>query len=130
MKPMTLTLLLILFIVPRATGQEHAPTAAQCQADVSVWGDFTLKSEYKDGVIAYLSNGTPNKTDVAKLGWDEVVARRTEMGTCTKVDAQNFAKYSDALQFYNSVTADRLFDFVTRHNLWPQFKSEDAQGKR
>ncbi|MBZ5698408.1 MAG: hypothetical protein LAN18_07655 [Acidobacteriia bacterium] len=130
MKPKTLILCLILFIVPRATGQEHAPTAAQCQADVAVWGDSSLETEYNEAQTTFVNSGTPNKTDVAKLGWDEVTARQNEMITCVKVDRENFAKYLDAMRFYHSVMADRLFNFVTRHNLWSQLKSEDAQGKR
>jgi hypothetical protein len=130
MKPKTLTFFVILFVVPTATGQQHAPTAAQCQADVAVWGDSSLRTAYNEAQTAYVTNQTPNKTDVAKLDFQEVNDRQSEMIICTKVDTQNFDKYFDAMGFYHSVLADRLFNFVTRHNLWAQLKSEDAQGMR
>lgn len=130
MKKWNWGLLLLLLLAVPAMGQEHAPTAAQCQADVAVWGDEKMQTEYLDAETAFIKNGTPNKTDVAKLPFGELQARIMEMGDCMKVDPQRLEKYHDALAFYHSVGGDRLFRFITRHILWPQFNLEDAQGKR
>jgi hypothetical protein len=119
----------LLFIVS-AHAQEHAPTAAQCQADVAVWGDSSMETEYNKAQTAFVNDNTPNKTDTAKLGVDEIIARQNEMIDCMKVDRPQFNSYLDAMQFYHSVIADRLFDFISRHSLWDQVRLEDAQGKR
>ena len=64
MKPFLL-LFGLLLVVP-ATGQEHAPTAAQCQADAAVWGDSGSQLEYQKAVAAFLSN----RTNVGAMGRD------------------------------------------------------------
>jgi hypothetical protein len=123
-------LLFGLLLALPAIGQEHAPTVAQCQADIAIWGDTNLEIEYRDATAAFLSVGTPNKSKVNNLGLDKVVARMTEMDDCGKVDPQGLVKYSNAAAFYEAAFKDRFVGFVKRHNLLPQLKLEDAQGKR
>ena len=128
MKPFLL-LFGLLLVVP-ATGQEHAPTAAQCQADAAVWGDTDIRIEFENAETAFLRNGTPNRTDVNRLAAEEVRARITEMAQCEKVDAPRITQYGDVASFYNEVFSARMFNFISRHDFWPQFKLEDSQGKR
>lgn len=119
----------LLFVVT-ANAQEHAPTAAQCQADAAVWGDSSSQTEYNQAQTAFVKGNIPNKTDIAKLGLDEVIARQDEMANCMKVDRPSFNRYYDTQQFYHSIFTDRLFDFIERHNLMAQVKLEDSQGER
>jgi len=122
MKPFFL--LLGLFLVIPATGQEHAPTAAQCQADAAVWGDTQVENRYLDAQ-------TSDQTEIGRLSYREVAARMTEMGACRKVDPLRENKYYEISSFYSGVVlSSRVFDFMTRHDLWGQFKLEDTQGKR
>src|SRR5260370_15188817 len=129
MKPFLLVLTLLL-VVP-AIGQEHPPTAAQCQADLAVWGDPDLMTEYFEADTTYEAKGITNGSRIARLQYGELEAGAQELGgTCTKVDAEQSAQYLHAADLYTSVSFDRLFHFVARHNLASQFLKEDAQGKR
>ena len=54
-----------------------------------------------------------------------------EMRDCRKVDPAREGRYYDIAVFYNnSVLSARVYDFMTRHDLWAQFRVEDSQGKR
>jgi hypothetical protein len=117
-------LLLLLLVVP-ATGQEHAPIAAQCQADAAVWGDTALESKYLD------ASDSPTQTEIGRLGLKEVMDRINEMRACLKTDPARQARYYEIAMWYTgSVLSGRVYDFMTRHDLWPQFRLEDGQGKR
>ena len=94
MKPFLL-LFLLLLIVP-ATGQEHAPTAAQRQADAALWGDTELENKF---LHAYAS---PDQTEIGRLGWKEITARMAEMRDCRKVDPAREGRYYDIAVFYNN----------------------------
>jgi hypothetical protein len=122
-------LLLMLTAVPAGT-QQHAPTVAQCQADAAVWAPPEMQTEYLKAQTAHIKYGTPNETSTNKLPIKEVLARIDEMGDCQKVDHRNWEKFLEIQSFYSNVQTDRVQDFMTRHDLWPQFRSEDAQGKR
>jgi hypothetical protein len=128
MKPFLL-LFGLLFVVP-ATGQEHEPMAAQCQADAAVWGDSGVITEYLNARTAFMERGAADRTEVTKLGWKQINMRMSEMGRCAEIEPQRVQQYVDAADFYERVIGDRLGDFVMRHNLWSQFKKEDDQGKR
>lgn len=123
-------LVFIMLLVIPATGQEHAPTAAQCQADAAVWGDPAVMTEFRNAETAFLTNGTPDRTVTNKLGYEEIIARMTELLDCEKVDPPRTAKYGDVASFYHEVLSGRWYNFITRHNLWNQFQLEDNQGKR
>ena len=124
------SLLLGLLLVVPVTAQEHAPTAAQCQADVAVWGNTDTLSEYAQAQSAFVRDGIPNRTGIAKLSWTELTGRVSEMADCSKVDPQQAVRYSTAWLLYTTVESNRVNNFMTRHDLWSQFKEEDAQGKR
>lgn len=111
--------------------QQHAPMAAQCQADAALWyGDSERRIEYINAEAAHMKYGTPNKTEPNKLSFDEIQARIDEMNDCMDVDPKSLLKYSDTLNYYAGMERNRVFSFITRHDLWSQFHSEDAQGKR
>jgi hypothetical protein len=110
--------------------QQHAPTVAQCRADVALWGNGIMVKEYYDAENAHMEDGTPDHTDVARLPVQEVILHRREMGDCASVDAENHVEYYEAARFYATVHSNRIFNFMARHNLWNQFRAEDAQGLR
>lgn len=119
-----------LLLVVSTTAQEHAPTAAQCQADVAVWGDSEIINQYLNAELYSYQTKTANRAEISKLGWQEVDAREAEMAVCPKVDPQGAKRYVDTANFYEMVMGHRLGDFVMRHNLWQQFSKEDAEGER
>lgn len=109
----------ILFAVP-AFGQQQQlkqesgppPTVDQCRADMSAWIDQTTSEA------------------LAKLSYQELVRRASEMSLCEKVDPKNVNTYNTVSSTYHLELAARLLDFINRHGLVGQFKSEDAAGKR
>jgi hypothetical protein len=106
-------LVLLLFVVVSVTAQvEHAPTVAQCQADQRFW-------------LASLEGDTTNLPDYQVLRqWDN------EMTVCEKVDPDKKWLYYNTSGEIDGVMITRLVDFLGRHNMWGQFKEEDAAGKR
>lgn len=91
----------------------HAPSVEQCRADAAVWVDM----EYKKPPLSQLN---------ATLG---------EVLDCMKVDpiehgGSSFWKYQQVNIKITSEYMTRMQDFISRHDLDNQFKSEDAQGKR
>jgi hypothetical protein len=127
-----IAVVLFLAVVALAAGrQQHAPMAAQCQADAAVWyRDSERRIEYMNAEAAHMKYGTPNQTEPNKLSFDEIQARIDEMNDCMGVDPKSLLKYSDTLNYYAGMERNRVFSFMKRHDLWSQFHSEDAQGKR
>ncbi len=123
----------LLLVIP-ATGQEnaHAPTLEQCKADVAVWGDSDAQLEYSKAQLAFIRDGTPNKTEINKLDMQELTGRMSEMVDCMKeVDPVVEAKdYESVESFYQNIQGDRAYDFIVRHGLHDRFLLEDRQGKR
>jgi hypothetical protein len=109
---------------------KHAPTIAQCQADVKLWYNTADATEYTKAQDALNDDNTPNRTAYATLPISEVRLRMLEMTDCARVDDANFRNYHEAHEFYYGIFNDRLFRFMQRHNLFPQFATEDAEGKR
>jgi hypothetical protein len=119
------SLLLAMLIVVPATGQEHAPTAARCQADAAVWGDRQAEADCLD------AGAEKNTTKIGGLGYKEVIARIGEMEKCVKIDPPGKDKYYEVAVFYNSsVLSSRVYNFMQRHDFWPLFAAEDTEGKR
>src|SRR6266849_2054974 len=131
MKPFLL-LFGLLFVVP-ATGQKHAhaPILEQCKADVAVWGDSGAQLEYSKAQLAFIEDGTPNKTEINKLSMQELTERMSEMVDCMKeVDPVVEAKdYQSVMSFYQNIEGDRAYDFIVRHGLHDRFRVEKKQGK-
>jgi hypothetical protein len=91
---------------------QHAPTAAQCQADIAVW-----KSQNK----AYI-DGLPVNT---------LVSRANELSDCSKVldgDGSEWARTMRAA--YDQHIENRYVHFIMRHGLGQQMVDEDAKGAR
>jgi hypothetical protein len=129
MKRVSLLLALVVGVVP-SLAQQHAPTIAVCRADVAVWNNQLLKSEYRAAEDAYRQNKTPNRSQVAMLSVHEVSARADEMDDCSKVDTEKEEAYLQATDFYSLVYDERVGHFLTRHKLWEKFFAEDEAGMR
>jgi hypothetical protein len=127
----TLPVLLALgFFTPLAWAQEHAPLAAQCQADVALWNDKDKQLEYEKAEKAKAQYDTPNRTEINKLSFRELSQRVVEMGECESVDPPRFEDYYQTMTFYSEVVSDRFRSFVHRHHLFEQLIREDAEGQR
>ena len=124
-----LAALTLLFCTP-GFAQKHAPTVDVCRADVAVWYNTDISTEYYDAQRLWDTDKVPNRTDIAKLPIQEATARQGEMLDCTKVDEEKKEIYFKASDFYYDILADRVMQFMVRHKLWDQFRKEDAAGQR
>jgi hypothetical protein len=125
----TILFAVALFAIP-TFAQQHAPTVATCQADLAVWYSTDMATEYLTAEAHWSTDKIRNRTEIAKAPISEVIARQHEMFDCEKVDEQKSSLYHEAGMFYTTVYTDRVVEFVSRHNLWDQFRKEDAEGKR
>ena len=103
---------LVMFSATTTRVQEHAPIAAQCQADKAVW-------------LQQL-----NHEETTKLLVTELSSRLWEMAACQAVDPPNAGDYVKASTIYLMAVDVRYQNFVKRNNLVQQFLQEDAEGKR
>lgn len=94
---------------------EHAPTVEQRRADWTYW---MSKLEQPD------EKGTDDVSYGTLTGW------RDEMDKCRVVDPANSQKYYNAINESRAEQMMRMMDYLNRHNLWQDFKAEDAAGKR
>jgi hypothetical protein len=113
---------------PQADSPDHAPTAAQCLADVRLWQEQI--TEYQAASIDHVQRGTPNNTAVVHQPVQQLARRAVEMGECATVDPSNANDYDGALVDYESARKDRYEQFVIRHKLEHQLFQEDAAGIR
>lgn len=111
----TLLAVAILIAVP-ALGQkvEHAPTAAQCQADQRLW-------------LSRLEDNADRLKDVTVR---TVPAWQAEMQQCQAVDPENQRKYANTRSEAEAEIESRKGYFISRHGLYGQFLAEDAAGQR
>jgi hypothetical protein len=108
---------LLLTLIPSLFGQDHAPTAAQCQADERLWeSDLHKASSTKDAI--------------SRFSFQSLQDRFSEMEDCIAVDEERGPYYASLAGIYGVGVAARLKHFIERHNLMAQFLSEDAAGKR
>lgn len=109
-----------LLVATSAFGQavEHAPTAAQCQADSALW---TKKMTDPADSWALSAKDVSMRT-LTKWG--------TEMTDCTTVDPPNTNRYVATQKFILLIRGARLQDFVIRHDLAVKFLDEDEAGAR
>jgi hypothetical protein len=131
-KPMKLLLVIAMSLIGTiACAQQHAPLAAQCQADVRLWANERVKNEYLDAEDLKSKSGTNNRSEINSLNVHELVKREHELGQCKDVDPEHRSEYSTALKFYLSVMDDRRSYFMSRHpDIYDQFVKEDAAGER
>ena len=103
----------VLIVAPVfAQDAKHAPTVAQCRADVAAW------EEQSDATL------------VTKLSYGEVNRRSAEMFACRNVDPTKADDYNTEYAIYSIEFASRMMDFITRNKLTEKFKAEDAAGQR
>jgi hypothetical protein len=130
MRTMVIAILILATAPAFAQQIEHAPTAAQCQADVAVWYSPEASTEYQKAQTAWTTDHKPNRTPGGKMKVMEAIARMDEMFDCQLVDPQKEDLYYRAGNFYYGIYADRAINFISRHQLWPEFRKEDAAGLR
>ena len=123
------TTILFLVLASAASAQQHAPTLDVCQADVAVWYSPERAAEYNNAQARQMQRGVRNRNEYTQLPIKEVVARMKEMADCWEV-ADYTEVYFKAHLFFHSIYSDRMIDFISRHHLWEQFRSEDAAGAR
>jgi hypothetical protein len=107
-----LVILAILTMDAAAQDIQHAPTAAQCQADIGVW-----KAQ--------------NKAYIEALPVNSLVGRANELSDCSRVldgDGSEWARTMRAV--YNQHIENRYVHFLMRHGLGQQMVDEDAKGAR
>ncbi|MFZ0226036.1 MAG: hypothetical protein WAL41_03615 [Mycobacterium sp.] len=104
----------VLLLLPAASfGQDHAPTAQQCQADQRFW---------------FGQIDTP--PELSKLSFRELQQRAEEMHKCNAVDATNVRYYQATQELLHFEQLHRLEHFLERHSLMGKFLAEDDAGKR
>jgi hypothetical protein len=109
-----LLVLVLLFSISSSTQEvQHAPTAAQCQADQALWlSKLETRGGTSDIVVQTLHK------------W------QNEMSDCETVDPLNKLKYFNTETKIEAELEGRELSFIHRHNLYQQFLDEDAAGKR
>jgi hypothetical protein len=112
-----------------AVAQKHAPTVEVCRADVALWYNTQLYTEFRLAQKDWFADQIPNRTDIAKLSLSEIGMRVREMGECWSVDNHE-EKYLKAMDLYDTAFTGRYIRFVRRHHLEQQLMSEDEQGLR
>ena len=105
-------------------GAEHAPTRAQCRADVDAW--------------------LADRWNIKRLSARQIQVRTIELSQCGQAyhdllrwkedpTATSAGKTSDLeaiLSLYDMETHERYDSFLSRHGLLVQFYGEDEAGKR
>jgi hypothetical protein len=98
---------------------EHAPTVAQCRADLKAWWEKAGKDHGLGGIT-----------------YDVLGSMSSEMTSCILVDKANRSHAESAPDYYELTVeldkqqAERVTRFLIRHELWQKFSEEDAAGKR
>jgi len=116
----------ILFVAPTfAQEVQHAPTAAQCQADAALWN-----SQKTDFFITYKNTQDVRNTIIEKLTAKELFARSNEMFDCASVDSGRAKDYFATQDTYIELFLRRMNSFIQRHDLMDQFYQEDEAGAR
>ena len=106
-------ILAMLLAVPAIRQEvEHAPTAAQCQADQRLWLSQAEAEHGTDGVTAHT-----------------LALREHEMGQCSVVDPQNTFKYLNTRAETCADEGLRYEQFLARHHLREQFDREEAASR-
>ncbi len=122
--------ILALFASP-TSGQQHALTQQQCQADASAWGP-KQDSWFNTVDLSKPNQGSFGVASSDRATIDEINLRIQEMEQCKRIDVTLLSSrtYSNVEVFYMYVTWQRMHNFLIRHNLRDQFLQEDKEGKR
>jgi hypothetical protein len=89
---------------------EHTPTIAQCQAHEQLWSSQV--------------------ENIDKQPISALIPQLREMRHCLTIDHDNQSKYHALANELALTHAARMRKFLLRHDLYQQFLSEDAEGKR
>src|ERR1700730_467409 len=130
MNKMTFAVFAVLLLAPGLRTQEQAPTLDVCQADRAVWQDMEQMIYYFKQQTRFMSDDVRNTNPIAKLSVTELTLRAKEMSACRSVDTRDGDRYYEMLNFYGNVLSDRYYRFIVRHDLYAQFREEDAAGAR
>lgn len=107
-----LVILGMLLMGAAAQDIQHAPTTAQCQADIAVWK-------------------TQNRAYIEALPVNTLVGRANELSDCSKVLDGDGAEWARTLRaVYDQHIENRYVHFIMRHGLGQQMVDEDAKGAR
>jgi hypothetical protein len=115
--------LFLLFAIPMTGQIEHAPTPAQCRADVDSWGIPTWSSFGQNEV--QFDNYSVKTIRDHSVTAKALEARITELGQCMKTDKVLTARYSHGQRAYAIAELARMAEFMKRHGLQAQFYQED-----
>jgi hypothetical protein len=116
----------VLIVAPAfAREVEHAPTAAQCKADATLWS-----SQKSDFFLLYGRTRNVQNTVIERLTAKELLARSNEMADCATVDSDDARNYYELQSAYVELFLRRMNQFIERHNLMDQFYQEDEAGAR
>jgi hypothetical protein len=85
-----------------AISEDHAPTAAQCQADQKWWSSQSNAA----------TSGNGFDTSIKKYSLNELLDRAKEMTVCVSVDYQNHSSYESTAMVILSQTNKRLVRYV------------------
>jgi hypothetical protein len=108
----TLVIVALLTMGAMAQDIKHAPTAAQCQADIAVW-----KAE--------------SKVDIEALALNTLLGRANELSDCSKVLVSDGSDWAQTMRaVYDQHIEKRYVHFLMRHGLGQQMVDEDAKGAR
>jgi hypothetical protein len=115
MKQWLLLLFVLMLLRTPSYEQEinHATTVEQCRADQKLW---LAKLEGSGGAL-----------DVSFV---ELNAWGQEMSACGVVDSQFKIQYYNTAAEIQSEDVVRFLAFISRHDLYQRFVTEDKQGKR
>jgi hypothetical protein len=120
-----ITCAVLLFATAIAQAQQHAPTKAQCDADLNLWSAGLMTGAHGDWAL---------RND-AKIGFVEIVKEVQEMGVCEGAymagEKLGSGPYADLAKILDSILETRLIAFMKRHpDVFKQFVDEDAAGLR
>jgi hypothetical protein len=105
--------------------QQHAPTKAQCDADLNLWRADLITGAQGEWAL---------KND-SKIRYMEIVTEAHEMTLCEAAympgDTLGSGAYADLGKVLDSIIETRLIAFMARHpDVLRQFAEEDASGLR
>src|SRR5439155_12016855 len=103
-------ILVIILLIVSATAQQ-VPRRSRCEAEATAWRADTTKPA------------------ADKLSAQILVDRATEMNECY-VAYYGTGDFGAAANNYSHALEQRLWHFIQRHKLTPQFLREDDAGKR
>ena len=97
---------------------------------LGVPGQYTAEQCHTDQRLWWTKLERPDGSGIANVSFKELGEWRDEMNDCESVDPERDNEYSITERQIAAQQFHRLSSFLDRYNLWKQFETEDAQGKR